>query len=155
VESLAAREETVPIDIRTSWTRRRAIQLLGAGAAGCVHALRGGAIVDAFQAGGAAARKPLTGVPKGVIIRTILEDARPEALGGGATLFHEHMSMNNAFFEKLGKELPPAVMQRLYDPSKPFFMEDMDLMVGEMKAALKDGIACLVDGGTADQGRSV
>lgn len=31
--------------------------------------------------------------PKGAVIRTVLKDYAPEDLGGGATLFHEHMSI--------------------------------------------------------------
>jgi len=31
--------------------------------------------------------------PQGSIIRTILKDVPPEALGTGATLFHEHLSL--------------------------------------------------------------
>src|SRR5580704_6692646 len=34
-------------------------------------------------------------------------------------------------------------------------MEDLDLMVEEMSAAKKDGVACLVDGGHPDMGRSL
>ena len=99
--------------------------------------------------------RPLTGVPEGAIIRTILRDLPPEALGSGAALFHEHMSMSNAFFEKLTEGMPAATAARLFDPSKPFFMEDFDLMLAEMRAASDDGIACIVDGGVAGHGRSV
>ena len=45
-------------------------------------------------------------------------------------------------------------------PSSPatpqkFFMDDLDLMVEEMKAAKADGVACLVDGGHEDMGRKL
>lgn len=144
------------VSSRSHWTRRQAVRLLGVGTGAALASVlidRLGAI-DAFQSAGAAGR-PLAGVPKGAIIRTILKDIPPDAMGGGATLFHEHMSMNNAFFDKLATTLSPEVAKRLYDPSKPFYMEDLELMTGEMRAAMTDGVACLVDGGTADQGRSV
>ena len=46
-------------------------------------------------------------------------------------------------------------LERLIDPSRPYFMGDLDFMVAEMQAAADDGIACLVDGGHTDMGRSV
>ena len=72
----------------------------------------------------------------------------PGELANGATLFHEHMSMNNQFWLDMG-------LERLIDPSRPYFMEDMDYMVAEMQAAAEDGIACIVDGGHADMGRDI
>ncbi len=71
-------------------TRRDAIGLLVAGAGfGLVTALPGGARLVA------AGQRPAATVtfPRGAIIRTILKDVSPEALGGGATLFHEHLSI--------------------------------------------------------------
>src|SRR5215470_7109971 len=38
--------------------------------------------------------------PKGAIIRTLLKDYAPEELAGGATLFHEHMSLATDFNAK-------------------------------------------------------
>jgi len=38
--------------------------------------------------------------PKGAIIRTLLKDYAPEELAGGATLFHEHMSLAPDFNDK-------------------------------------------------------
>jgi phosphotriesterase-related protein len=40
-------------------------------------------------------------------------------------------------------------------PGAPFFMRDLDLMAGEMEAAKKEGIACIVDGGHPDMGRDI
>lgn len=37
----------------------------------------------------------------------------------------------------------------------PYFMQDVDLMTEEMKAAKADGIACIVDGGHPDMGRDI
>jgi phosphotriesterase-related protein len=112
--------------------------------------------------------------PKGAIIRTILKDMKPEELAGGATLFHEHMSLAEDFLPRWTQYLraaraaaggtaatnptagrgaapatpPPATPQK-------FFMDDLDLMVEEMKAAKADGVACLVDGGHEDMGRKI
>ena len=93
------------------------------------------------------------------IIRTILKDLPPEALGSGATLFHEHMSFSPEFMPKLlsimraragrgAAPTPPPVTQK-------YFMEDLDLMVEEITAAKNEGVACLVDGGHPDMGRSL
>jgi phosphotriesterase-related protein len=41
--------------------------------------------------------------PKGAIIRTILKDYAPEELGGGVTLFHEHMSLAPDFLPRWTK----------------------------------------------------
>src|SRR6266516_2137248 len=60
-------------------TRRRMIGVLGAGAA-------------AFGA--------TPQFPRGAIIRTILKDMAPEELAGGATLFHEHMSLAPDFLPR-------------------------------------------------------
>jgi len=38
--------------------------------------------------------------PKGAIIRTLFKDYAPEELAGGATLFHEHMSLATDFGAK-------------------------------------------------------
>ena len=99
--------------------------------------------------------------PTSAVIRTVLKDMPPEALAGGATLFHEHLSMSYDFMLKLrqafaallstpgrpGPTLPPA--------TKPWFMEDLPLMVEEMRAAMKEGVACIVDAGHPDMGRDL
>src|SRR5215472_5622302 len=74
--------------------------------------------------------------PKGAIIRTVLKDLAPELLAGGATLFHEHMSLAADFMPRwialaragrgqpaaLARGAPPAA------PAQPYFMEDATLM---------------------------
>ena len=60
------------------WTRREALSMLGMGAA-------------AAALPRAASAEP--SFPEGAVIRTILKDYPPEELRGGATLFHEHMSL--------------------------------------------------------------
>lgn len=129
----------------------------------------------AFQGIASAQKAPQ--FPKGAIIRTILKDMKPEELAGGATLFHEHMSLAEDFlprwiqFQRAARAAaggtgaanptagrgaaratpPPAASAT---PQK-FFMDDLDLMVEEMKAAKADGVACLVDGGHEDMGRKL
>ena len=75
--------------------------------------------------------------PKGAIIRTLLKDIPPDALAGGAVLFHEHLSMH----------FPPQ--------AKEHFTDDVAMMIDEVRAARADGIACIVDGGHPDMSRSL
>jgi phosphotriesterase-related protein len=74
--------------------------------------------------------------PKDAIIRTILKDIPPQALGSGPVLFHEHLSLNLAGLDE-------------------HFTDDVALMVEEVKAAGRDGISCIVDAGHADMGRNM
>ena len=87
------------------------------------------------------------------IIRTVLKDVPPESLSGGATLFHEHLSLAPDFMPRwmalFRHQNPPA-------PSDtPDVMHDLALMTAEMQAAAQDGVACIVDGGHADMGRDL
>ncbi len=118
--------------------------------------------------------------PKGAVIRTVLKDYGPEELAGGATLFHEHMSLAPDFLTRFNQfaaatraanGLPPAGAGAggagrgagagraggppVPEPSGPFFMQDVDLMADEMRIAKSEGISCLVDGGHPDMGRDV
>ena len=99
--------------------------------------------------------------PRKAIIRTILKDMPPEELAGGATLFHEHLSFSREFATKLSTTpFPGARGGTGRGPGGPkadekYFLEDADLMTDELSAAKKDGVACLVDGGHADMGRSL
>jgi predicted metal-dependent phosphotriesterase family hydrolase len=112
--------------------RREALGLLGAGAATAM-----------LPVTGASAKEP--DFPKGAIIRTILKDVPPSALAKGSTLFHEHVSMTTPYpYQK-----PPA------RPVPPNFTGNVDMMVEEVRAAGKDGLSCLVDGGHPDMGRSL
>ena len=105
--------------------RREALALLGATAGAGVAAAFGreAALLAAF--------------PNGAVIRTLLEDVSPDALGGGTVLFHEHLSMH----------YPPQVTQH--------FTDDVAMMVDEVRAAGREGIACIVDGGHPDMARSL
>ncbi|HLJ46414.1 MAG TPA: amidohydrolase family protein [Bryobacteraceae bacterium] len=93
-----------------------------------------------------------TGAPK-PIIRTVLKDLPPEALSGGATLFHEHLSLAADFMPRW------MALYRHQNPPPPSdapdVMHDLDIMTGEMQAAAKDGVACIVDGGHPDMGRDL
>src|SRR6202030_2933843 len=75
---------------------------------------------------------------------------------GGATLFHEHMSLAPDFMPRWmvayarSGPAPPAPAQ---PPNGTFFMQDVDLMTDEMKQATAEGVACIVDGGHPDMRR--
>ncbi|MBZ5609568.1 MAG: amidohydrolase family protein [Acidobacteriia bacterium] len=134
-------------------TRREALNILGLGAAAAVLP-------------GAASGANSPQFPKGAIIRTILKDLPPEALAGGSTLFHEHMSLAEDFMPRWmsyaratnpqsgrrGAAPPPPAPAT---PPQPFFMQDPELMADEMRAAAKDGVSCIVDGGHPDMGRDL
>jgi phosphotriesterase-related protein len=163
----------------SGWTRREALGLLAAGAAGAiVPKLASGATIT---------------FPKGAVIRTVLKDYAPEELAGAATLFHEHMSFADDFMtrwtqyaaETRAANGPPAAArggggQRAAGagagggrgagrgagtgggrggaqalPSGTFFMRDVDLMTEEMTIAKREGIGCIVDGGHPDMGRDI
>ena len=127
----------MPNKSRPRLSRREVIGLLGAGTgAGLVSRLTGETPVSARQQGNAP------------IIRTVLDDVLPEALGNGATLFHEHLSMSDEFTNRLRPPgSPPATRMSFYD--------DLALIADEVRAAGQDGVSCIVDGGHADMGRSL
>jgi phosphotriesterase-related protein len=103
------------------------------------------------------------GKAAGAIIRTVLKDLPPEALAGGATLFHEHLSLAPDFMPKWislaraqnpqSKAGPPPPQAPPSD--RPYFMRDLDLMVEEIRTASKEGVACIVDAGHPDMGRDL
>jgi phosphotriesterase-related protein len=125
----------------TRLSRREVVRLLGVGAgAGLVAGLHA-------DLGVAAQGGRRVSFPKGAIIRTILKDVPPEALAGGATLFHEHLSLSD----------PPApwVPPPKNPPTGPPLGSDVDLMVEELKATAKDGVSCIVNAGTKDLGQNI
>jgi phosphotriesterase-related protein len=83
---------------------------------------------------------------QGPVIRTLLRDVAPESVTG-AMLFHEHLSirypLTKALAEKAGRPVPPS------------FTDDVDLMVEETRAAGKDGVGLIVDGGHPDMDRDL
>jgi phosphotriesterase-related protein len=135
-----------------SMSRRELLTVLAAGAgvgvASLLHAKAGESVGPWLKA---PSPKPVV-FPKGAIIRTLTKDVAPGELGNGAILFHEHMSYTNEFLAMFRNERPGA--PPVPPPTEPYFMQNMDLMVGEMKAALEDGVSCLVNGGHADMGSS-
>ncbi len=95
--------------------------------------------------------------PKGAIIRTVLKDLPPEALTGGATLFHEHLSLAPGFMPKWialarGNSAPPPTTSA---GDQTYFLRDLALITGELRAAKQEGVACIVDGGHPDMGRDL
>jgi phosphotriesterase-related protein len=132
-------------------TRRRALEVLGMGAAAT-------AIPRSVFA-----QEPT--FPKGAIIRTILKDYAPEDLAGGATLFHEHMQLGPDFNAKFAAAaaavraangLPPAPARGGGGRAPgPDIMHSVDLMSAEVDKAKAEGVACIVDAGHPDMGRSV
>jgi phosphotriesterase-related protein len=133
------------------WTRRQALEVFGISAAA------------AAVSRDVLAQEPT--FPKGAIIRTLLKDYAPEELGGGATLFHEHMQLAPDFNAKFAAATAAARAANGLPPlpgrggpgraAGPDIMHDVDLMSAEVAKTKADGVACIVDGGHPDMGRSV
>jgi phosphotriesterase-related protein len=124
-------------------TRREALELLGIGAV-------------ALGLEPLAARAQTPAYPKGAIIRTLFKDYRPEDLAGGATLFHEHLSLGEDFNARFraasqavlaaqGISLPQAASGPPPAPPGPDPMRNVELMAQELRDAQHDGVACIVD----------
>jgi phosphotriesterase-related protein len=149
-------------------TRRDALELLGMTAASAALPTAAFAQAPTFS--------------KGAVIRTLLKDYAPEELAGGATLFHEHMSLGPDFNARFGAATaavraangPPAgagtgravgappgggSAGRAGGPPPappgPNPMLDVDLMAGELDVAKREGVACIVDAGHPDMGRDL
>lgn len=140
-------------------SRREALGVLGAG-------------VAAAALTGVATAQPA--FAKGAVIRTLFKDYAPEELAGGATLFHEHMSLRDGFLTEWGRfaaeartanqiptkgaptapQTPPAATPGSA-AAPPYFMDDVDLMADELSIAKREGISCIVDGGHPDMGRDI
>jgi phosphotriesterase-related protein len=133
----------------TTLTRRDALQLLGVGAAAAI-ALPSDSLAQA------------PGFPRGAVIRTLFKDYAPDELAGGATLFHEHLSIGPDFNERFGAATaaaaaarggpPPPSAGPPPAPSGPDPMRDIDLMAAELRNAHHDGVACIVDAGLEGTG---
>jgi phosphotriesterase-related protein len=125
-------------------SRREAIGLLGAGAGiGLLSGCGGdaGLLAAPSQQAGASIAGKVT-FPTGAIVRTVLKDISPETLATGTTLFHEHLSMGPHPYEP-----PPTA------PVEADWRENVDWVAEEVKAAAKDGVSCIVSGGTRDLGQ--
>ncbi len=100
-------------------SRRDIIRMIGASAAAAFARSVGGAVQ--------------LRLPSGAVIRTVLEDLPPEALAGGATLFHEHLSVGADFMPKamsLFRTLlgPDAVLPPIGPPEQQRLMQDLAVM---------------------------
>ncbi len=130
--------------------RRKALQFVAAAA-----------VVAATRPTRALAQAPA--FPKGAVIRTLFRDYAPEELAGGATLFHEHLSLGTDFNERF-RAASAAVLaangaaatERPLAPPPPLPgpdpMRDVKLMAEELRSAQRDGVACLVDAGLEGAG---
>ncbi|MEJ0035994.1 MAG: hypothetical protein WDO68_07910 [Gammaproteobacteria bacterium] len=131
-------------------TRREALKVVGAGA------------VAIAAAPMSALAQELT-FPKGAIIRTLFKDYAPEELSGGATLFHEHLSLGPDFSERFraasaavlaAQGIAPAARPPGPPPAPPGPdpQRDVNLMTEELRHAQADGVACIVDAGLEGAG---
>jgi phosphotriesterase-related protein len=97
------------------------------------------------------------------VIRTLFKDYAPDELAGGATLFHEHLSLGPDFGDRFraaaaavlaAQGAPPTVRPTGPPPAPPGPdpMRDVDLMAEELRSAQRDGVACIVDAGLEGSG---
>jgi phosphotriesterase-related protein len=129
---------------RARITRREWLGLLGAGAGlGLASAVGGdpGRAAELLQAVAPAGN---VAFPKGAVIRTLLKDLSPDALGTAATLFHEHLSFEWA------RVRPPNARGNATGPAK-----DVTVVSDQLNIAAAEGVGCIVDAGTTDVGRDV
>jgi phosphotriesterase-related protein len=126
-------------------TRRDALHMVGMGAVALALAPRG-----------ARAQAPPPAFPRGAVIRTLFKDYAPEALAGGATLFHEHLSLGEDFNDRFraasqavriaqGITVPPTGTAPPPPAPGPDPMRNVELMAQELRDAQHDGVACIVD----------
>lgn len=124
-------------------SRRDAVRLLGAGAAGSVlgSVAACGSPPPTPEPPPATVEAPSAAVtfPEGAIVRTVLGDVDPGVIGTGATMFHEHLSFDYSSPppEPRAADTPP--------PPLPTNAEMLDLMVEELEMAAVDGVNCIVD----------
>ena len=133
----------------TTTTRREALRIVGGAAAAAALPLKVAAQAPAF--------------PKGAVIRTLFKDFPPEELAGGATLFHEHLSLGPDFGERfraaaaavLAAQGGPPTARPVGPPPAPPGpdpMRDVALMAEELRGARRDGVTCIVDAGLEGSG---
>jgi len=117
-------------------TRRRAIGLLGTAAGYAVVNMRQ-QLVGSAQAGPSwlSVRADPVTFPQRAVIRTILKDLPPAGMGTGATMIHEHLTGNYT--------TPPP--ERGGGAGQGRVVDDVDLMVEEMRSTRHDGVHCIVD----------
>jgi phosphotriesterase-related protein len=107
-----------------------------------------GTSLNAWRGGaqGGAARAANVTFPKGAVIRTLYKDVPPDAMGTGTILFHEHLSIDLPQFGPRPPDAPP--------PAPPP-TSNVGLIIEEIKAAQKEGVTCIVDGGHPDMKRKL
>jgi phosphotriesterase-related protein len=97
----------------------------------------------------------------GAVIRTLFADVSPASLAGGATLFHEHLSLGpdfNARFRAAGQAVlaaqgrPTSGAAGPPPATGPDPMRDVGLMAEELRSAQRAGVACIVDAGLEGTG---
>ena len=129
-------------------SRREAMRLLGVSAAGVGFGLAAacgsGAGPETEMADDPAATPsaPAVTFPDGALVRTVLADVDPEALGTGATLIHEHLARN------FSSPPPEPRAPGTPPPTPPTNTEIVDLLVEELRMAAFDGVSCIVDSST-------
>jgi phosphotriesterase-related protein len=130
-------------------TRREALRMVGGAAAAAVVRFDGAAQSAAF--------------PPGAVIRALSKDYAPAELAGGATLFHEHLSLGPDFGDRFraaaaavlaAQGAPPTARPAGPPPAPagPDPMRDVELMAEELRSAQRDGVACIVDAGLEGAG---
>jgi phosphotriesterase-related protein len=107
-------------------SRRDALKLLGVGS-GVVATMQ----TTSDQAAGQTARR--AGPAGGSIVRTVLKDVPPNALGSGHALFHEHLTVRD-----LGEK-------KLLDAEG----RSDDTIIAELRASADEGLRCIVDAATS------
>ena len=120
------------------FTRREAIRFLGGGAAGAVAALNESVVFAQPGAWATARRGQTAKFSKGAIVRTVLKDVSPEALGGGATMWHEHVARNYS-------SPPPVVPPGTPAPTSLPLSNALDLVAEELRQAAFDGLSAIMD----------
>ena len=138
-------------------TRREAMRRLGLAGVGLAAGCGGSSAPEPTESAADAATVTETATSMfadGAVVRTVLGDVAPEGLANGATLFHEHMSLDIPFWDRLLVDIPNVPRDAfLGSPEAPYFMQDVDSIVPELRAAVEEGVTLLVDGGHDDMGR--
>ncbi len=135
-------------------TRREALGLLGVGAAAAVT--RGILPLEAAE----------PTFPRGAVIRTLLADLPPSALGGGTTLFHEHLTHDSGWTPRLRTQggrvpapanAPPPRRDPINGCPDGVWegCDNLTFLVEELTRAKRDGVVCIVDGAHPDGGRDL
>jgi len=119
-------------DIHRSFTRREAMGFIATSAAAVL------------TSGWAETSASAQDVPRGAVIRTVLQDIAPASLGSAASLFHEHLSFEWA--RVTGRQDRPGPGKDAKDAAS--LSDQLDIAAGE-------GVGCIVDAGTTDVGRDV